>query len=293
MAFTLDQVRGFVAVAEEGNFGRAAERLMMTQPPLSRQIQKLERAVGVALFERTSRATILTPAGRAFLAEARQLLAQAEAAPLMARRVSDGSSGSVRLGVTLLAALNVLGRWVRLAQQELPGVDVVLTEMVTSSQVEALLAGEIDIGLLRGRPRPEVLESTLVHTEDLVVAAPAGHPLAEEDAVTLEQVAAHPLVTYAPARARYFYELVVSTFQGAGLTPRYVQYVSQASTILALVDAGIGLALVPRSMTSLNLDRVRYLSIAGQVNAEVELYAAWRRDNDNPARRAMLEVVLA
>jgi len=291
MSYTLEQVRGFVAVAEEGHFGRAAERLMMTQPPLSRQVQKLEREVGVTLFRRTSRGTELTLAGQAFLVEARRLLNQVEAAPLTARRVSAGTTGSVRMGFTMIGSLNVLGQWVRQAQVNLPGVEVVLSEMVTSDQVQALLAHELDLGLLRGQPRPEVLKSRLIHSEQLVLAVPADHPLATAESVTLQDVARYPLITYSPAQARYFYELVIATFQEAGLSPTYVQYVNQVSTILTLVDAGVGAGMVPESVSSLKLPHVRYRSVAGLLPLQVELFASWRRDNDNPALATMLQMI--
>jgi DNA-binding transcriptional LysR family regulator len=291
--YTLDQLRGFVAVAEEGTFGRAAHRLAMTQPPLSRQVQKLERAIGVVLFDRTPRAAVLTPAGRAFLVEARRLLAMADAAPQLVRRVARGTEGAVRLGFTAVGALNVLGRWVRSVQGELPGVDLVLTEMVTSDQLDALLAGEIDVGLLRGRPRNDVLVASLVHRESLVLAAPRGHPLTTlQRGPTLAEVAEHDVVTYAPAEARYFYELVVSAFVGARVHPRFTQYLGQAHSILALVDAGLGVALVPESLSALRMAGVDFLRLPELDAQVVELYAAWRRDHDAPALREVLRIVL-
>lgn len=292
MSFTLEQVRGFVAVAEEGNFSRAAERLMMTQPPLSRQVQKLERSLGVVLLRRTPRGTELTPAGRAFLSEARAILGQVDAAALTARRVSDGAEGSVRVGVTLVGAVNVLGRWVRTAQSVLPGVELMISEMVTGAQVQALVAAELDVGLLRGRPRPDVLETRLVHAERLVAAVPAGHPAAGDAPITLTDLAEHPLVGYEPSEARYFHELVVGSFRRAGLEPRYAQHVSQLTSMLALVRAGVGIAVVPESAAALGLAGVTCRPIEDISSGAVELYAAWRRDSPNPALGPLLRAVL-
>src|SRR3954470_8331876 len=143
--FTLDQARGFIAVAEELHFGRAAERLNMTQPPLSRQVQKLERAIGVQLFERDNRRVELTAAGEAFLSEARRLLALAGHAPDLARRISAGSAGTVRIGFTASSMFAVLPVVLRRIDDRLPEVDVDLYEMVTGEQVEALLAHELDL----------------------------------------------------------------------------------------------------------------------------------------------------
>lgn len=289
--FTLDQIQGFIAVAEEGNFAHAAERLMITQPPLSRQIQKLERSLGVALLHRTARGSSLTQAGRAFLPEARRLIDQAESAALAARRTAAGAQGTVRVGVTLVGAVTMLGRWVRRAQEAAPDVDLVISEMVSGAQVQALLAGHLDIGLLRGTGHPEVLQTMTVQTEHLLAAVPRGHELADSDATSLASLVEHPLITYDPRQARYFYELLVGAFTRAGLAPHYVQSVRQVTTILALVGAGVGVSIVPESVTSLSPGTVRYLPITDLPDPEVHLVAAWRRENDNPALAALLRLL--
>lgn len=290
--YTLDQLRGFVAVAEEGHFGRAAERLRMTQPPLSRQIQRLERAVGFALFLRTQRGAEPTPAGRIFLEEARRLLSSADTLPLRARRVAAGTAGTIRIGFTAVSALTVLGRWIAVAAAELPGVDLVLSEMVTHAQLDALLAGEIEVGLVRQVPRSDVLESRLVATDSLILAAPRGHALALRDAApTLADVAEHDVVTYSPSEAWYFYELVVAAFQQAHLTPRYVQHISQVHTVLSVVNAGLGVALVPSSATALNLSNLVFRDIEGLRRDTVELHSVWRRRHGNPALDELLRHV--
>lgn len=292
--FSLDQLRGFVAVAEESNFGRAAERLRMTQPPLSRQVQKLERAVGVDLLVRTSRAVELTPAGRVFLDEARRLLNLAAAAPLLAQRAAHGSRGALRLGFTATAALSVLGEWVRFLDDRLPEVHRVLREMVTGVQVEALLAEEIDIGLLRGVPRGAGLEKMLVHTESLLLAVPRGHELTRLGRQPqLADVGESSVVTYSPVEARYFHDLVVSTFRTAGVQPAYAQHVTQVNSVLALVDAGLGVALVPESAAVITLRNLRFLRVE-EIPADcVEVFAAWRPDNDSPTLAVLLEHVRA
>ncbi|MEZ7124447.1 LysR substrate-binding domain-containing protein [Nonomuraea sp. AD125B] len=154
---TLDQIRAFVAVAEELHFGRAAERLRMTQPPLSRHIQKLERAIGVTLLERDNRRVILTEAGRGFLEDARQMLTLVDTAGDRARRIAGGASGTLRLGFTAVSAISVLGRLLRLLAERLPEVDVILHEQVTARQMDGILRGELDLGLARppfDLPRP-------------------------------------------------------------------------------------------------------------------------------------------
>ncbi|MGA5760442.1 LysR substrate-binding domain-containing protein [Nonomuraea bangladeshensis] len=154
---TLDQIRAFVAVAEELHFGRAAERLRMTQPPLSRHIQKLERAIGVTLLERDNRRVILTEAGRGFLEDARHMLTLVDTAGDRARRIAGGASGTLRLGFTAVSAISVLGPLLRLLAERLPEVDVILHEQVTARQMDGILRGELDLGLARppfDLPRP-------------------------------------------------------------------------------------------------------------------------------------------
>ena len=147
--FELSQVRCFVAVAEELHFGRAAARLNMTQPPLSRQIQILERILGVKLLQRGNRLVKLTPAGQSFLTEARLILKLTESAALLARRVAEGKAGSVNIGFTAASSYSYVPELVAACRQQLPDVELILKEMVSGDQLKRLGAGEIDIGLLR------------------------------------------------------------------------------------------------------------------------------------------------
>src|SRR5919199_400133 len=209
MAFTLEQLRGFVAVADELHFGRAAARLKMTQPPLSRQIQKLERVGGAQLLERDNRRVTLTAAGQVFLVEARRLLGLADSAPELARRVSSGASGVVRIGFTAASTYGILGRLLNDLAQELPDVDVDLAEMVTREQVAGLLNEEVDLGLGRPPFDEDAFGHRLLHREALLVAAPMGHRLLELGRpVTAADLASTPVVMHSPTQAKYFYDLV-------------------------------------------------------------------------------------
>jgi DNA-binding transcriptional LysR family regulator len=287
MRYTLDQLRVLVAVAEELHFGRAAERLRMTQPPLSRQIQKLERAVGARLLERDSRRVTLTAAGEAFLTEARRMLALADAAPELARRISAGSSGLVRIGFTAASTFGVLGQLLNEIARELPSVDVDLTEMVTREQVEALRKEEIDLGLARPPFDAELFDSRLLHREALLVAVPAGHRLAGRTRrVVAADLAGEPLVMNSSDRARYFYDLVVATVPIAH--ERVVHRVSQILTMLWLVSAGRGVAFVPRSATLLGVPGVAYAPLRTAVAEPVELHLLWPRRSRNPALDGVL-----
>ncbi|GLY86185.1 LysR family transcriptional regulator [Actinoallomurus iriomotensis] len=279
--FSFDQLRGFVAVAEELHFGRAAERLNMTQPPLSRQVQKLERAIGVRLFERDNRRVELTAAGTAFLSEARRLLALADNAPDLARRISAGSAGTVRIGFTAVSMLAVLPAVLRRIDERLPDVDVDLYEMVTGEQIDALLAHELDLGVARPPFDPDVFGSRVISREAIMVAVPAGHRLTGLGRpVEARDLATEPLIMHAPSKARYFYDLVVS------LVPishrNVVHSVSQVLTMVWLVSAGRGIAFIPEAATRLGIEGVEFLPLAG-VDKPVELHLLWLKDAKNPA----------
>jgi DNA-binding transcriptional LysR family regulator len=290
--FTLEQLRGFVTVAEELNFGRAALRLNMTQPPLTRQIQKLERSIGVVLFERDKRRVILTPGGEAFLGEARKLLTLAEAAPDLARRISKGTSGVLRLGFTATSTLGILGDLITAITSRLPGVHLDLHELVTREQLSALEQGEIDVGLARPPFDPEVFESRLVFKEPMVVAAPSDHPLAALGRPFTSQDLVHQdLVMHSPTQARYFYDLIVKMLPVSNA--RFVHTASQVLTIVSLVSAGRGLAIVPDSARRLGLQGVTYLDLAQEDRAEAQLHAVWLKESQNPALRRALMVIPA
>ena len=293
--FELSQLRCFVAAAEELHFGRAAARLNMTQPPLSRQIQILERVMGVRLLERTSRVVRLTPAGRRFLPEARRILHLAESATLSSRRTAGGEAGAITIGFTASAAYSFLPQLIIAARARLPGVDVVLEEMVTAEQVEALEAHRIDVALLRPPVRRE-FHSLRVVREALLMALPAGHPLAKGNLrrlPTLKDCDGEPFVTYSPYEARYFYDLLAGIFGKAGIAPRYVQHMTNVHAILALVRAGLGIALVPAAAASLRFEGVTLRAVETRPARPVELFLAWSRDSDNPALPAFLEIARA
>jgi len=281
-AYTLDQVRCFVAVAEELHFGRAAERLSMTQPPLSRQVQKLEHAVGVALLERDNRHVELTTAGAVFLAEARRLLTSADAAPALARRIAAGRAGVLRLGFTAATGFSLLGTLVQEIAEVMPDVDLDLQELVTVEQLEAIRRGELDLALGRPPFDDPRLDSRLLLSEDLVLVVPEGHPLATlRRPVRTADLRDVPLIGHHPTKARYFYDMVVRYVDVEHAN--VVHVVSQILTMCSLVGAGRGVAFVPESARLLGLTGVRFCDLADVPHAVVELHALWDRGSKNPA----------
>jgi DNA-binding transcriptional LysR family regulator len=286
--FTLDQVRAFVVVAEELHFGRAAERLQMTQPPLSRQIQKLEGAVGVRLFERDNRKVELTTAGETFLTEARRILALASSALEQAQRIQAGSAGTVRIGFTATSAFSVLTPLLNLVSEAYPDIHLELFEMVTREQTSKLIDGELDLGLARPPFDKTAFASRLLYREELLLAVPSGHRLSELDRpVSVDDLVNEPLIMYSPAEARYFYDLVVRLFPIA--TENVVHTVSQVLTMLWLVAGGRGIAFVPASSSRLAIAGVTLRSIESLPAQPVELHLLWGRDTRNPALRTVLD----
>ena len=276
------QLRCFAAVAEELHFGRAAARLNMTQPPLSRQIQVLERVLDVQLLDRTSRSVRLTAAGRSFLPEALRILRLAETATHITRQVAAGRAGVLKLGFTAASAYDFLPRLVMACRSAMPDVTLSLREMVTKDQVEAILSGQIDAGLIRPPVNHPELESEQALAEPLIVALPDGHALVGRDGLILDDLKGEALVGYAPHEASYFHDLLIGLFAVTDLQPRIVQRLTQIHSILALVRARLGIAIVPAAAERLRFEGVAFRPLKLAQPRPAELHLAWRRGSDDP-----------
>ena len=285
--FELNQLRCFVAVAEELNFRRAAGVLGMTQPPLSRQIQLLEHATGVTLLHRTTRAVSLTPAGQIFLRSARYLLQVAENAGRDARRAASGERGEVTIAFTAASSYAYVPRLVALIRQRMPDLVLTLREMVTSAQLDALQAGEIDFGLLRPPVARTGIRAIRVHREPLVLALPAEHRLASKEAIEIAELAGEPLISFPSVEGRYFHDLVAAIYAFAGIAPSRVQYITQTHSIMALVGAGIGVAIVPSAARRLQQFGVVVRDLPTTVPVTADLAIASRTDMQNPSCLAL------
>ncbi|MFC4296357.1 LysR family transcriptional regulator [Novosphingobium tardum] len=290
--FELSQLRCFVAAAEELHFGRAAQRLNMTQSPLSRQIQLLERILDVTLLERSSRNVSLTPAGRVFLIEARRIVRLAESAALSARRVAKGDAGKVAIGFTAVSGYSLIPQIVTQSRAMLPNIELELREMVTGEQVDALLTGLIDIGFVRPPISRQEFDTALMLTEPLVVALPPGDALQAKAVLEPADLQDRPLIMYSRQGAGYFHDMLVRLLDEAGVSPHFVQHVTQIHSMLGLVRAGLAAAVVPLSATGLHLDDVQFRQLVTSPERPVELHVAWRRDNANPALDAMRKLCL-
>jgi len=283
----LRQLRYFVAVAEELHFRRAAERLHISQPPLSQQIRALEEELGFALLVRTRRRVELTPAGAAFLRDARAILGELDGAVAGARRIDAGLTGRLRINFVGSALFSTVPGTVERFRRSRPGVALELRERATADQLRAVRAGVADVGLVR--PPIEDDDSLRVETvlrERTVAALPAAHPLAALGRVPLRRLADEPLVLFPRDQAPGFHDLLIGALADTGAGPRVIQYAPEMLTIIGLVAAGTGVSLVPASVSRLALDGVAYRPVTGAPRSE--LVAITRAGDDSALVRAFV-----
>src|SRR5579871_279007 len=286
----LRHLRYFIAVAEELHFGRAAERLCIAQPPLSQQIQQLERELGFLLFHRTQRRVQLTEAGQMFLEEARQTLANLEKAAQMGRRVARGEAGWLGVGFVGTATYEVLPAVLSAFRERYPGVELVLRELVSAKQAQALRDKRIHIGLARPALQEDDLVSEPLVREPLLAALPERHPLAEAEHLPLTALAAEPFVLFPRYPKPSYADFVISTCERAGFLPTVAQEAAEMQTAISLVAAGLGVTLVPACVQRLRREGVAYRMLDAPAPI-TELSAVYRRDDDTPALQAFLQVL--
>jgi len=288
----LRHLRYFVTLAEELHFGRAAEKLHISQPPLSMQIRALEDELGVMLFNRTQRHVALTQAGHALLGEARQILARVEQAVLITRRAGRGEIGELAVGFISVADYNVLPVVLREFRRRYPLVNLTLREATTDAQVRDLVAGRLDVGFLLPPVAEPALESVAILREPLIVALPEKHPLAMKPGkLALEKLKDAPFILFPRPNAPGLYDDVVSCCKAAGFSPRVEQEAIQMQTIISLVSAELGVALIPASLTNLRRTGVVYKALRQQ-SPLTEIHLAWRRGDELPALRVFVDLAV-
>jgi len=286
----LRHLRYFVAVAEELNFGRAARRLHIAQPPLSRQIRDLEREVGTPLFERGSRGVELTHAGRAFLPEVRLTLAQAERAQRTAQRAARGETGRLRVGFVEAATHSgILPDVLSFFRMHLPSIGLSLLEMDSAQQAEALREGRIDLGVAAGAPidGDRFLHAEPVYSEPLVLAVPAGHALDGRKRFALADLADESFVLIPRYSGQALHDDIIARCRDAGFSPHVAQEAAGWYTMVSLVSAGVGVAFVPASLARVQRDGVAYRPLR-ELGVSLELVAVWRRGEKSPVRERFL-----
>jgi DNA-binding transcriptional LysR family regulator len=295
MSIDLKQLRYFLAVAEEKSFSRAAERLHISQPPLSQQIMKLEAELGVRLFTRTTRSFELTVAGKALMLEAAELLGKMRMTIDTIRQIDRGEVGRLRVGIVGSAMWGPIPGLLEQFQSQYPRVTWTIHELGPNDQWEALRAKQIDVGFWR-EPRIEAdvlkqanLRQDLCFRENVCVAINEKHPLAREETIELLDIAKEPMLTLhldQSAEPRYLIQCCVN----AGFQPTIFQEAAEPQTLLAMVGAGLGVALLPETTSRIGWPGVRFLPVRSNPPS-ANLYISYLAQDDAPVVRAFLKIL--
>jgi DNA-binding transcriptional LysR family regulator len=286
--FDLKQVRCFVAVAGEMNFARAAEEMNMTQSPLRRQVRLLEQELGVHLLDRGAGQVQLTRPGRAFLSEARQILHATTVGTAITRQVAAGERGSVTLGFTTTAGYALMPQMVASCLAQLPDVTLLLHEMSSAQQIDEVIAGRMDFGLVWTESTP-TLSSMPIASEPLVAALPADDVRLRKASLSPSDFDGRAFIMYDRDGAAHLNGLVSGILEG--FAPQLVHHAANAHAILSMVGSGLGAAMVPMSAASLHLRGVSFRPLVCGARAHVATSGVWRGDNSNPALARFLDII--
>jgi DNA-binding transcriptional LysR family regulator len=289
----LRHLRYFVAVAHEGHVTRAAERLHIAQPPLSQQIKALEAEIGASLFVRHPRGVALTDAGRSFLADAEAILAAADRAAQRARRTARGETGRIAVGFTTSAPFHPLvARAIREFRASRPDVSFMLEETGSGELLAALREERLDIAFVRSAlPDPAGVAVHALLQEDMAAALPARHPLARQPKLALKDLAAETFILYRRPDGRGLYDVIIAACAAAGFSPHVGQEAPRIVSTLNLVAAGLGITIVPASLSRLPLEGVTYRPLRGRPALKVPLSLASRSDERSAATLGFIDLV--
>lgn len=285
------QLRYFIAVAEELHFGRAAARVNICQPPLSQQIKSLEDELGARLFDRTRKSVSLTPAGTAFLSDAREILRSVEEAKNRVQRIASGQEGEIFLGVVPSAMDTFLPEAIGEFCLERPRITLKLSEMGTLELLDALHASRIDMGVMRlFEQDSRGLHREAIVREPYVLAIPRGHPLAKHRRIPLAALDGEPFVSFPRETHPRLYDRIMACLASAGSTPRIAQEASTKRAAIAFVAARVGVALVPSSAGKRSLKGVVFRPLAGDLPV-VEFSMVWREQDEAAALKDLMKAI--
>lgn len=286
----LRHLRYFAAVAEARHFGRAAARLRIAQPPLSRQIQALEAELGFSLLDRSKKRVELTPAGAVLARHVQKIFATIDTAVHEATRAAAGDFGRLAIGYSTAVALSGFSELLRAFREKAPGVELVLREKPAQVQLQAIRAGELDVGFVRGDVdlEDDTLQSRRVRREPLLMVLPSDHALAKKKRIALGEVARDPFVLWPRGVAPMVFDYLMRLCHGAGFTPQIAQEATQLD-IVSLVSAGFGVSILPASFEAARRPGVVFLPIVG--SPSVELFVVWRRADTSLPLKEFLELV--
>lgn len=281
----------FIAVAEELNIGRAALRLHISQPPLTRQIQQLEEELGVQLFIRTPRGVELTHAGEVFLDEARNVRALVEQAIEKTKRAGEGKLGRLDIGIFGTGIISAIPKMLQLFRDTYPDVRVVLHTMTKDEQIEALRQKRLNVAFNRIIKPQADLTSEIILREPIYLALNENHPLAAQESVSFMELAHHPLILYPTGAPPNFVDKVMELCRNRGFTPDISQIVGDAITAIALVSGGFGMSVVSESAINLQLPGVVYRPFHDGTGTTVDLSCIYRKDDQSTILHAFLGVI--
>lgn len=287
----LHQIRAFLAVAEELHFGRAAKKLHMAQPPLSRAIQRLEHELNAPLFIRSTRTVQLTPAGEALLVPARDILDACRRSVLAVASVGKGETGLVRVAFAGVSSHVMVGKLAKRVRETHPGIEIQLySSNFALPAMDKVNSGAMEVGLGRWNFIPASLESRIVANERLVIALHEGHPLSQRPSLLMSDLAGQPFVTLPLHPGAILHDFLHRLANGAGYAPEIVQVAPDSQTLMALVAAEIGVALTVSSVPeNFQYPGVVFLPLDDPAEP-IQLRLVWHKDNSSPALREVLRL---
>lgn len=287
----LRQLKYFVTVAEELSFVRAAQRLHMSQPPLSQQIKALEEDLGVELLFRTRREVKLTDAGRVFLAESRELLEKAQAVAHRTRQAAGGEHATLRVGMATSALFHVLPSLLDRVRVQLPSVTLTITDMNSDEQVRSLTVDRIDLGFIHARPDTRGLARCNVVTDSFAVALPATHALAGKADLSLRDLQDDAMVAFSRDHAPALFDALIASCQQENFSPRIAHVARHPASLMQMVQLGLGVSIVPRAYANAAMREVVFRQLPTMA-ARLRIDAIWREGNAAPGLRRVVDEVL-
>jgi DNA-binding transcriptional LysR family regulator len=281
----------FLAIAEERHFGKAAKRLGISQPPLSQQIQILEQALGFKLFVRSRRGAELTPEGAAILPAVRRFAEQAGQMEAAVSEARLGRSEIIHVGAITSAIVDILPAVFRIARERHPHITLALAETDSSAAIDALLNGDIDVAFARFDHDVDPIKVRRLANDRLVVALPAGHPLAARRKIRLASLAGQAMVLFPRRITPAYYDSIIAACRAAGFSPNIVQEVSTVPSQVAFVSCGMGIALVPGGLARLGAEGVVFRPLAEKVDV-VTTAVAWNDQRASPRVRDFVKIAV-
>ncbi|SEJ73010.1 transcriptional regulator, LysR family [Pseudooceanicola nitratireducens] len=292
MAITFRQLEYFLALSEELHFGNAARKLNISQPPLSASLRQLEETLGFALMIRSNRSVRLTEAGAVFAKHAARLLHQLQQAETIAAQTAKGTSGTLSVGFVPSMLFRRLPEILSQFQEAYPKVDLILQEMNTAGQIDLIEHHQLDVGFIHGAPLPDQVQDHLLETERLVCCLPRGHRLAGRSKISIQQLSGEKVIVFERAYAEYNYDRIAELLAEGGMKPNDGYKLRNWFTVVTLVSQGMGVALVPQSLSRMDYGDVSYAEIDGPA-AEHRVSMICHADSGNEVLREFLRFVKA